>query len=82
LTNHTFTTNGSIDQSDWTNHSDGVVNVIFYVKDLAGNIGTVSVTIIKNLPPSSPGIPGYNIYFLIAVISIVSVLLIRKRFKP
>lgn len=37
LTNFTFLTNGSIDQTAWAAHSDGNITIHFYANDLAGN---------------------------------------------
>jgi hypothetical protein len=36
-TNITFVANGTIDQTEWTAHSDGSVTLIFYANDSAGN---------------------------------------------
>jgi len=75
----------SISYTAWDNAPEGTIIIHFYAKDLAGNIGTDSVTIIKNTagnePPPSPGIPGYDIYLFIIALSVISAILIRKRVK-
>jgi parallel beta-helix repeat protein len=82
--NHTITEiPGSIDSTDWNNAAEGPVTIQFYARDYAGNIGTNSVTIIKDLvgyePPPSPGIPGYNILLLLGVSLGFTIIIIRKK---
>jgi len=48
LTNYTFITNESIDQSEWTAHIDGLVTIIFYAKDIVGNKNNVQIIIRKD----------------------------------
>ena len=86
LNNYTITElTDSIGFTAWENAAEGAVTIEFYVRDLAGNIGTDSVTLIKNTagyePPLSPGILGYDLYLLIGALSVISALLIRKRLK-
>lgn len=86
LNNYTITElTDSIGFTTWENAAKGAVTIEFYARDLAGNIGTDSVTLIKNTagyePPLSPGILGYDLYLLIGALSVISALLIRKRLK-
>jgi len=76
----------SISYTAWDNAPEGTVIIQFYAKDLARNIGTDSVTLIKNTagyepPPTPPGIPGYDIYLFIIALSVISAIVIRKRLK-
>lgn len=75
----------SIDITAWNNAAEGPVTIQFYARDLAGNIGTSSVTIIKDLsgyePPPSPGIPGYNLIALIGVTLTVTLILTKRKLK-
>jgi len=48
LTNITFTTNGTIDQSKWTALPDGLVNLTFYANDTLGHINSAQVVIYKD----------------------------------
>ena len=78
--NNVFT----MDSSVWDAISDGHVLISFYTNDTVGNIGTTSVTILKDTstsPPPTPEIPGYDLGFLISIISIISVFIITKRRK-
>ncbi|MFW9825753.1 MAG: hypothetical protein ACFFE4_22620, partial [Candidatus Thorarchaeota archaeon] len=54
---------GSIDQTTWDILPVGEITITFYAQDIVGNIGTKSVTIIKQIPSQS-SIPGYNLLFL------------------
>ena len=49
LTNTTFTTNGTINQSAWDALPDGNIIIRFYANDSAGNIGFAEVTINKDV---------------------------------
>ena len=66
---------GYIDQDAWISVPEGQVNMTFYAKDDAGNLGIERVFVIKILPPQ---IPGYNIIFLLSIISYVSIILVKK----
>jgi len=48
--------------------------------DDLGNIGSESITIIKELEPETL-IPSYNIYLTIGIIAIFSLVLIKKQRK-
>ncbi len=48
VTNITFTANGTIDQDEWTAHSDGIVNLTFYARDFAGNEFNYQIDINKD----------------------------------
>ena len=69
--------NGIIDQDVWNDLPQGEIVITFYAQDQAGNIGTISVTVIKSIPSSS-AIPGYNLFFLLGIISIVSIVIAKK----
>ena len=48
LNNHSFSENGMINQSTWDVLIDGNIKLKFYAIDIAGNIGTEEVDIIKD----------------------------------
>jgi len=48
VTNITFTTNGTIDQNNWTAHNDGQVTITFYANDTFGRINSAQVIINKD----------------------------------
>ena len=48
LTNITFTTNGTIDQNNWTAPIDGPITVFFYANDTLGHINSSQVLIYKD----------------------------------
>lgn len=82
--NNTITElSGIINQNAWNLAPTGPITIRFYARDLAGNIGTTFVIVVKTSaqqqPP--PEIPGYDLYVLIGALSLLSVLLIRKRVK-
>ena len=58
LTNVTFTTNGTIDQTLWAALATGGVRIRFYVEDNTGKIGTASVLIYKGAPPPRGALPS------------------------
>ena len=64
-TNITFTVNGTIDQTEWTAHSDGSVTIIFYANDTAGNMASDSVGVNKDtgLPIITITSPTGGVYF-------------------
>jgi len=49
LTNIIFLTNESIDQDEWTAHTDGFVTLVFYANDTFGSVNSSYVTIIKDI---------------------------------
>ncbi|MFX0177867.1 MAG: hypothetical protein ACFE85_16755, partial [Candidatus Hodarchaeota archaeon] len=54
LTNGTFTTDfqewsGSIDADDWSLMPNGTLTILFYANDSFGNVGSVNVTIYKDI---------------------------------
>ena len=67
---------GYIDQDAWTTVPEGQVNITFYAKDNAGNIGIERVFVIKIIPSQ---ISGYNLIFLLGILSFVSIILVKKR---
>ena len=83
ITNYTITEFvGTINSTTWAAAPTGPVTIRFYARDLAGNVGTSFVIVVKTSeqqPP--PAIPGYDLYLLIGVISFTSIIIIRKRFK-
>ena len=48
LNNYTFTDNETINPTSWTSLLDGLVTIIFYTNDTAGNNASAEVTIIKD----------------------------------
>lgn len=64
---------GILDKDAWTDAPVGEVNITFYTRDSAGNLGFESVIVIK-----SAQIPGYNLLFLLGILSFVSIILIKK----
>ncbi len=77
ITNTTFTgLTGTIDQDQWDNIAAGDVTIIFYARDIAGNIGSQQVTLKKVLP--SETIPGPNLLLLLGTFSIGMFLIGRK----
>lgn len=68
---------GDIDQDRWEILPFGRVTLIFYAKDMAGNIGSAEVTIIKK----SSVIPGYNLIVILGVIGLISLSMIKRRFQ-
>lgn len=76
---------GIISESDWDDLPNGHVELLFYAKDTAGNIGQASVIITKNTteipgtPP--PGIPGYNLIALLGVTLAVTLILTKRKLK-
>ncbi|MFX1288345.1 MAG: hypothetical protein ACFFFY_07275, partial [Promethearchaeota archaeon] len=48
ITNITFTSNGTINQANWTALSDGAISMIFYANDSAGNLGSDTVVVNKD----------------------------------
>ncbi|MHA2399151.1 MAG: NosD domain-containing protein [Promethearchaeota archaeon] len=68
LNNYTFSENGTIDQVEWDLLSEGSVTIMFYARDIVGNVASEEVTVIKDT--SVAGLePG-----VIAVIVVVSVI--------
>ncbi|MBA7513419.1 hypothetical protein ES705_05435 [subsurface metagenome] len=82
--NITFTSNGSIDQTEWDSLSDGTVTIMFYANDTAGNIGFEIVNIIKDTATLNGRneIPSFPFLIFIPIITltlIVSMLFIIKK---
>ena len=78
LTNISFSgLNFYIDQDVWEGLLVGEITFTIYARDLAGNIGTGSVVVIKS-SPSQPLIPGYNIFLIIGAISMVSIIIAKR----
>lgn len=48
ITNTTFLHNDTIDQSLWDNTLDGIITIIFFANDTAGNQNSSSVSVIKD----------------------------------
>lgn len=76
---------GQIAQNFWDLVADGEVQIEFYANDTLGNIGTTSVTIIKDTTlPTTPEpniIPGYSIISILSVLCLILIILIKKNFK-
>ena len=67
VTNITFITNGTIDQTEWAAHSDGAVNLIFYANDTAGNIASVLRVINKETATPTINILSPSLFQLLGV---------------
>ncbi len=72
--------NGSIDQKLWNELPFSEVDIVFYAKDVAGNIGYAIVRVLK-IKPSSPSILGYNIFLILGFAVLITFLTIKKKFK-
>ncbi len=68
---------GDINLDAWGDAPEGGVTITFYVLDRAGNIGSESVDVIKNIP-TLPSISGYNLFYLLGVLSIIMILISKK----
>ena len=78
-TNTTFTgLTGTIDQDQWDNVIAGNVTIVFYARDIAGNIGSQHITLEKVIPSPSEDIPGYSLLLLLGTVSISLILIGRK----
>ncbi|MHA2185639.1 MAG: Loki-CTERM sorting domain-containing protein [Promethearchaeota archaeon] len=80
--NYTITeTLGTINLVAWNGAPSGPMTIRFYARDLAGNIGTSFVIVVKTsaqvTPP--PGIPGYNIIAIVGVCSLITLILMKKK---
>jgi hypothetical protein len=81
---HNYTLTGlsdTIDQDSWNSAPNGPVTIRFYARDLAGNVGTNYVIVVKISTQQPPAIPGYDLSLIIGIFSIISILIIRKRLK-
>ena len=71
---------GSIDQIAWSELPKGLVELTFYARDEAGNIGSTSINIIKESSKDF-AIPGYEFLLLIGIIGVFSIIkLINSNF--
>ncbi len=74
---------GTINSEAWAYAPSGPVTIRFYARDLAGNVGTAYLIVVKTStqqqPP--PAIPGYNLFLVVGVISLISIMILRKRPK-
>ncbi len=81
ITNYTFSGfTGIVNLTAWEAALEGPINITFYAQDIAGNMKTTTVSVIKRFP-SEMFIPGYNIYFLYGIVFIIGFLNLRKRSK-
>ena len=76
-TKTTFTgLTGTIDQDQWDKVPIGDVTIIFYARDIVGNIGYQQIPLEKVKP--SELIPGYNLLLFLGTFSISLILIGRK----
>lgn len=68
---------GTIDQDRWEEEEEEGITITFYAQDNAGNIGSTTVDIIKNIV-SSPVIYSYDLFILFGLISLMSVILVQR----
>jgi len=69
---------GSIDQIAWNEIPEGLVDLTFYARDEAGNVGSTSISIIKEIP-KNPVILGYELIMVIGIIGIISIIKVKKK---
>lgn len=85
LTYYNFTGQaGTINATAWDLSSEGVVTLICYAMDDLGNIGSESITIIKELESETlpeQAIPSYNIYITVGIAIMILLVLIKKQRK-
>jgi len=70
----------AMESSIWDIIPEGHVKIDFFANDTLGQIGTISITIIKEIPDNPegpPSIPGYSI-FLVLIIIFSSLSIIKK----
>ena len=76
---------GSIDQSLWDSLPAGTYTLTMYANDTTGNLGSDSITIVKEtLPSGPPAIPFGSFYLILAILSMVTILIsihIRRKLK-
>jgi hypothetical protein len=83
---HNYTLIGlsdTVNQDAWNSAPSGPITIRFYAQDLAGNVGTNYVIVVKTSSQQepSPAIPGYNLSLVLGIMSVISILIIRKRLK-
>jgi hypothetical protein len=71
--------NGIIDQSEWNKHSNGPINLKFYILDKAGQVAFAEVTVIKEI--RAPIIIINSLFILLAIASFISMILIKRKFN-
>ncbi len=80
----------TVDNTAWNSTSEGAVALVVYAMDDLGNIGSKSITIMKNIssgpehepePTDGTGQPisGYNAYIVMGIVLVISVIFIRKK---
>ncbi|MFX1502425.1 MAG: hypothetical protein ACFFDH_15800 [Promethearchaeota archaeon] len=80
LANISCSISGQINQNIWDNQLEGEILIAFYANDSSGNIGTNSITVIKQIP-SSTAILGYNISIIYGMIFVFILILIKIQKK-
>ena len=71
---------GSVDQSLWDSLPAGTYTLTVYANDTMGNLGSNSVTIVKESISPSPEIPFGSFYLIISIVSI-ALLLTSVKFR-
>jgi parallel beta-helix repeat protein len=70
---------GTIDQSLWDSLPAGTYTLTMYANDTAGNLGSASITIVKeSLHSAPPAIPFGSFYLIIAIICVATALTIIR----
>lgn len=69
---------GPINQNGWDSLSEGIITIIFYAEDYAGNTDVKEVKVVKNLPPTPP-IPGYYLSILLIVLIASSIIYMSRK---
>lgn len=67
---------GKINQTAWDAAPSGKLNLRFYAKDLAGNVGYSEVNIEKRII-----ISGFSLVLFISAISMITVIYLKKKYK-
>lgn len=71
----------ALESSLWELIPEGHVLITFFTNDTVGNLGTISITIIKQIPeekPEPPSIPGFSL-LVILIILLSSVVILSRR---
>jgi parallel beta-helix repeat protein len=68
---------GVINEDLWNALPKGLVHVTFYAQDEAGNLGSASVNLVKNVP-NEIGIGGYHTFLFVMILGGTVAFLLRK----
>ena len=78
----------AMESTIWDIIPEGHVKIDFFANDTSGHVGTISITIIKDIadiPQEPPAIPGYGIFLLIisslCCLGIANRIILKKEIK-